>query len=310
MFASPETEKLYDERLGRYVTAMRGGTPDRVPIRFPLQEAAARYKGYTTQQVAADYNLAFSATREMARDLGADACMLNAIWSTYKLARALDGADPEGQVPITLWAHRACVPFITPQTFDTIAWPTLKPILEEIIRRGHQVLFYGEGNWERHYDRFRELPPGGIIYHIDKGDPALARGKLGDRFAISGGLDYGVRAAMKKLFAHVKGDGGYILDASALMLSDVRPENLKAAVEYTLEHGVYSQGHAAREMASPDKAPVIPENPGALAPHEMIRWEEESRGYRRLEGDVPMVRAAWEAANRAVYNYLWTTLLW
>ena len=34
MFINKETEKIYNTRLNRYTTAMRGGTPDRIPIRF------------------------------------------------------------------------------------------------------------------------------------------------------------------------------------------------------------------------------------------------------------------------------------
>ena len=88
MFKSAETEKKYYERLDRYVTAMNGGTPDRIPIRFLFQEAAARYAGLDTQQVALDYNLAFDCTRKMAEDFGSDAVMLNAIWSNYGVAKA------------------------------------------------------------------------------------------------------------------------------------------------------------------------------------------------------------------------------
>ena len=42
------------------------------------------------------------------------------------VANAINGADPEKMAPITIWAHRGTVPFITPQFFDTIMWPTLK----------------------------------------------------------------------------------------------------------------------------------------------------------------------------------------
>jgi hypothetical protein len=90
------------------------------------------------------------------------------------VANALAGADPFKQVPITIWAHRGCLPFFTQETFDTIFWPTLKPVFEELISRGHQILFYGEGNWEPHYETLCELPAGSIIYHLDKGDPLKA----------------------------------------------------------------------------------------------------------------------------------------
>ena len=470
MFTNQQTENLYNERLNRYVTAMKGGTPDRIPIRFLYQEAAARYCGVSNQTVACDYNAAFDVTRKTAMDMGNDAAMINAIWSTYSVAKAagwkylavpgvdtwienvnqffephdeddmfvqfseyeeftqdptaflvnkwmpramgrvrfpgqpvdfdhnvslisgalayanymnafgpaahkfryeagvvsansgmikapldimadkfrgyintcidgqdhpdkllkacealmphilenaLAGADPDKNVPITIWAHRGCVPFITQEMFDNIFWPTLKPVFEEIIRRGHQILFYGEGNWEAHYDNLLELPAQGIIYHIDKGDPAYAAKKLKNKFAISGGLSYDVlargteddvRRHMKDLFAAVKEDGGYILDATALMLSDIKPENVKAAVDYTMEHGVYSRSSPAKAIETPQTAYNIPG--GSRPPHVVRPWEVESAGYKNLVGDVDLVRSQWENVDAAAYNYLWTSVLW
>ncbi|MCL2060397.1 MAG: hypothetical protein FWH01_15330 [Oscillospiraceae bacterium] len=474
MFVDLKTEKLYNERLNRYVTAMRNGTPDRIPVRFFYQEAAARYCGATNQLVGCDYNAAFDVTRKMAADMGNDAVMLNAIWSNYGVAKAaswrylavpgvdiniesvnqfsepdnegdaflrfdeydeftadptaflfnkwlsrattrvrpiggavdfdhnlaliagamayadymhafgpaahklkyeagvvsansgmikapldiladkfrgfvnvcveatenpgkvraacealmphivanaLAAADPDKNVPITIWAHRGCVPFISPKIFDDIFWPTLKPVFEEIVRQGHQILFYGEGNWERHYDSLLELPEGSIIYHLDKGDQALAAKKLKPKFALSGGVSYDVlargapgdvRQHLKELFAAVKGDGGYILDATALMLSDIKPENIRAAVDYTLEHGAYSQSSPAPANApvpAPAPAPA-PIATGARPPHVCRPWDVESASYKHLSGDVGLVRAQWEQADAAAYNYLWTTVLW
>lgn len=469
MFISKEKEALYQARLARYTSAMDLGTPDRIPIRFLLQEAAAGIAGYTTQQVSLDYHLAFEATRQAGEKLGCDAVMLNAIWSTYTVgkaaswmylhvpgvdvnlgsvlqysepeheedafllaeeyeeftedptaflvnkwlsratsrvkpagapvdldhnaalmggalayanymnafgpaadklkyqsalvsanagmikapfdimgdkfrgfvgtaidsverpkellkacealmphivANALAGADPDKRVPITIWAHRGCVPFISPTTFDTIMWPTLKPVFEEIIAKGYQILFYGEGNWERHYDSLKELPKGSLIYHLDKGSPALAAQAFKGHFALSGGLSYDVlargtpadvRAHMKDLFAVMKPGGGYILDATALMLSDIKEENLRVAVDYTLEHGVYSQSSPApaRGKAS---AQAIPQ--GTRPPHTVRPWAVESADYKALSGDVDLVQRQWEQADAALYNYLWTTVLW
>ncbi len=469
MFKNAEIEKIYNERAARYFNAMDCGTPDRIPIRFLMQEAAARYMGYTNQQVACDYNLAFEVTRKTGEKLGADSVMLNAIWSNYGLAKsaswkylyvpgvdvgmesvnqfgepaseedlflkaseyeefsedptaflfnkwfarattrlqnigdpvtfdhnvalisgslayanymnafgpaahalkyesglvsanagmikapldiladkfrgymdtaidtierpkevlkacealmphivanALAGADPEKKVPITIWAHRGCTPFFSQETFDTIFWPTLKPVFEEIISRGYQILFYGEGNWEAHYDALLELPAGSLIYHIDRGDPAKAAQAFKGKFAISGGLSYDVlargttddvRSHMKELFTIMKPGGGYILDATALMMHDIKPENLETAVDYTLEHGVYSQGHAAppRGTCDPVDMPA-----GRREPNIVRSWEEESKNYRCLTGDVELVKSKWQANDAAAYNYLWTTLLW
>ncbi|MBM3998651.1 MAG: hypothetical protein FJ297_03740 [Planctomycetes bacterium] len=166
----------------------------------------------------------------------------------HMLHIALSTADPAKQVPITIWMHRGCVPFISPKQFDEYFWPTLKPIIEEIWGHGHQTLFYAEGKWKHHWGRFRELPEGSIIYHCDRDDVFEAHAALGDRFAISGGipnflLSFGtpdqVREYCRKVIDVVAADGGYIMDAGAIMQNDTSIENIKAMTEFTREYGVY-----------------------------------------------------------------------
>ena len=70
----------------------------------------------------------------------------------------LTTADPARQVPIGFWMHRGCVPFINPKQFQSHYWPTLKPCIEEFWKKGHQTLFYAEGNWDYHLDDFATLP--------------------------------------------------------------------------------------------------------------------------------------------------------
>ncbi|HQO35261.1 MAG TPA: uroporphyrinogen decarboxylase family protein [bacterium] len=161
---------------------------------------------------------------------------------------ALGGADPDKNVPISIWMHRGCVPFFSPQQFDRFFWSTLKPILQEIWARGHQVLFYAEGDWNAHLDRFAELPDASIIYHVDKADIFEAHRKIGHKFCISGGIPNTllnfdtpdeVRAYCKKVIDEVARDGGYIMDANAIIQNDAKVENVRAMTEFTREYGVY-----------------------------------------------------------------------
>jgi len=161
---------------------------------------------------------------------------------------ALSGADPDKNVPIGFWMHRGCVPFISHEHFDKFNWPTLKPIIEEIWARGHQVLFYAEGDWNAHLKSFAELPEKSIVYHVDKADIFEAHKAIGHKFCISGGIDnallsYGtadeVRKCCKKVIDGVAGDGGYIMDASAIIQNDAGIENIRAMTEFTREYGVY-----------------------------------------------------------------------
>ena len=161
---------------------------------------------------------------------------------------ALSGADPDKNVPIGFWMHRGCVPFVSQEHFDKFYWPTLKPIIEEIWANGHQVLFYAEGDWNAHLKSFAELPDGAIVYHVDKGDIFEVHKAIGEKFCISGGipnylLGYctpnEVRSYCKKVIDGVARDGGYIMDASAIIQNDAKVENIKAMTEFTREYGLY-----------------------------------------------------------------------
>ena len=394
------TEKLYAERLKRYVTAMRNEKPDRIPIRPFVAEFTAKYAGYTCQEVAHDFEKAFVAARKCATDFDWDAVVANMVYvwtgltqaigmkyyavpgidlspdigfqyveppeekafmkpdeydqliedptgflfnvwlprvsaevtatgepSTYRnnlsfvkggmamlsyfnafgkqnellrsecgtvsaisgilkapfdiiadklrgyigliidlferpdkvlaacealmphLAHvALSGADPDKNVPVGLWMHRGCVPFVSREHFDKFYWPTLKPIIEEIWSHGHQVLFYAEGDWNAHLKSFAELPDQSIVYHVDMADIFEAHKAIGHKFCISGGIpNYllgrgtaeEVRDYCKKIIDGVARDGGYIMDASAIIQNDAKVENVKAMTEFTREYGAY-----------------------------------------------------------------------
>jgi len=160
---------------------------------------------------------------------------------------ALSGADPSKSVPISIWMHRGGVPFVSMEQFKRFYWPTLKPIIEEIISRGHQVLFYAEGDWTAHLDSFAELPDASIIYHVDQGDIFETHTRIGHKFCLSGGipnflLSYGtpdqVREHCRKVIDEVARDGGYVMDASAIVM-DAKVENMRAMTEFTREYGVY-----------------------------------------------------------------------
>jgi hypothetical protein len=395
-----DMEALYQQRLKRYVTAMRGGKPDRIPIRPFVAEFIATYAGYTCQEVAHDYTKAFEATCKCAADFDWDATVPNMVYVWTGLTQALglkyyaipgidiskdfgfqykepseetaymkveeydefiadptgflynvwlprvsadvkgpgepntmrgnlalvkggmammqyfnafgpqcerlrkesgtvsaisgifkapldiladklrgyiglvmdlverpkkvmaacealmphlawtalSGADPAKNVPIGWWMHRGCVPFISRDHFEKIFWPTTKPILQEIWKRGQQVLMYAEGKWAPHLERFRELPAGSVVYHCDRDDPLEVRRKLGEGFCLSGGIPNGllafgtpeqVRQRCKHVIDGVAGSGAYIMDASAIMQNDAKVENVRAMTDFTREYGVY-----------------------------------------------------------------------
>ena len=80
---------LYEQRLARYTTAMRGGMPDRVPIRPFVAEFCAKYAGFTCQEVAHDYTKAYEAVIRTGKDFDWDAMVVNMVWVWTGLAQAM-----------------------------------------------------------------------------------------------------------------------------------------------------------------------------------------------------------------------------
>ncbi len=463
-----DMEQRYTERLNRYVTAMRNGKPDRVPIRPFAAEFCAKYAGMSCQEVTHDYDKAFEAVRACARDFDWDAMVGNMVYvwtglaqaiglkyyavpgihigadtgfqfreppeneafmrpdeyddliadpmrflfdvwlprvsddvapigepSTFRnnlsflkggmamlsyfnafgpqgeamqnetgtvsaisgilkapldiigdklrgyigltmdllerpdkvlaacealaphlLHVALGGADPDKNVPITIWMHRGCVPFVTMDQFETFYWPTLKPIIEGIWAEGHQTLFYAEGNWNPHLERFAELPEGSIVYHVDHADIFEVHKAIGSRFCLSGGipnylLAYGtpdeVSDTCKAVIDGVAGDGGYIMDASAIIQNDAKVENVRAMTETTLEHGVYG---AAPPVPSFDETPIepTPMPEPAVPPGVCVPWADKRKELPDITGDADLVQRIWEDTDALGYLYIWHCL--
>jgi hypothetical protein len=84
-----DMEALYQTRLRRYVTAMRNGQPDMVPIRPFVAEFTGRYAGYNCQQLAHDYEMAFAAARRCAADFDWDAVVSNMVYVWTGLTQAM-----------------------------------------------------------------------------------------------------------------------------------------------------------------------------------------------------------------------------
>jgi hypothetical protein len=234
---------------------------------------------------------------------------------------ALTTADPDRSVPVGFWMHRGCVPFVTPGQFKSHYWPTLKPIIEGLWANGVQTLFYAEGDWNHHLDSFSELPDRSIVYHVDRGDIFEAHRKLGHKFCLSGGipnylLSFGrpdeVRERCKKVINGVAQDGGYIMDASAIMQNDTNPENLRAMTECTREYGVYSGA------ASPMPDLPVPQPAGAAfpparnpraTPGVCIPWEEKLEELSVISGDRDIAKRVWESIDALGNMYAWQCLV-
>ncbi|MFW5980633.1 MAG: uroporphyrinogen decarboxylase family protein [Halanaerobiaceae bacterium] len=241
----------------------------------------------------------------------------------HLLQTALGGADPENNLPVTIWMHRGCVPLISQEHFENIYWTTLKPIIMELWARGHQTLFYAEGNWDHHLDSFAELPEKSIIYHIDRGDVNKARQKLGDKFCLSGGfpnhlLTVGTPERIKnkceELIDIMADKGGYIFDASAIIQNDAKIENVKAMTECVREYGKYQYGikKNEKEMKNSDSlnpGDYIDLNQGEPVPGVCRSWKSKARDYSEIKGNEQLVKQTWDELEGLAHMFIWHCLV-
>ena len=153
----------------------------------------------------------------------------------------------------------------------------------------------------------------------------LAHKKLHHKFAISGGvpnvlLSYGtpdeVRAHCKKIIDDVAREGGYIMDASAIMQNDTSIENLRALTDFTREYGVYSSGSRQLSAALPCDGADVSDLTGLsgktkprIKPGVCLPWEEKLRQLPKIQGDEELVERVWESVDALGAAYIWQLLL-
>jgi hypothetical protein len=111
-------------------------------------------------------------------------------------------------------------------------------------------------------------------------------------------------------------DGGYIMDASAIMQNDSRVDNVRAMTEFTREYGVYSDGHStpAPPCSKSDYAgrhvsalPAI--QPGSRPPGSVVPWDTKRAELGELSGNVQLLKDIWTNVDSLANTYIWQLLL-
>jgi hypothetical protein len=126
---------------------------------------------------------------------------------------------------------------------------------------------------------------------------------------LSFGTPEEVREHCRKVIRGVAGDGGYIIDASAIMQNDTKAENLRAMTEAAREYGAYSGPAYSGDLAarpSGASSGVAPAggNPRNI-PGVCIPWEEKARELPPISGDPQLVRRVWENVDALGNMYIW-----
>ena len=132
--------------------------------------------------------------------------------------------------------------------FETFYWPTFRKVIMGLVEEGCVPLLFAEGRYNRRLEVIKDLPKGKTAWMFDQiDDMARVKEILGDTICIYGnvtlsmlslGTPEEVKEYCKKLIDNVGKGGGYIMGNGAFF-DHAKPENVKAIVDFTKEHGVY-----------------------------------------------------------------------
>ena len=137
--------------------------------------------------------------------------------------------------------------YLSPKQYNEFYWPTLKEVVEEMIKLGITPEIFYEGRHEAHLETILELPKGKTISKFEKTDLRKAKEIIGDHSCIIGGppssLFLGpvdkIEPYVKELFADVKEGGGFMLSPGISVPAAGKPENVKALRDAAIKYGSY-----------------------------------------------------------------------
>jgi hypothetical protein len=164
-----------------------------------------------------------------------------------ELARPLPPPNEYGNLRLFMTNTRGSDDFMSTKQFDKFYWPTFKKLLTALIERGATLCIFFEGNFTSRLEYLLEFPKGKICARFDTTDIFRAKEILKDHVCIEGNvpsslLQIGsvaeVKDYCKRLIDVVGKGGGYILGPRS-STDEVKPENLKAMIEFTKEYGRY-----------------------------------------------------------------------
>jgi hypothetical protein len=156
--------------------------------------------------------------------------------------------DMNGHMRVFMTNTRGSDDFLSKKQFDTFYWPTFKKLVIELCKRGATPNIFFEGKFDSRVEYLLEFPKGKFVARFDTTDIFRAKEILKGHCCIEGnvpssllqvGSEEDVIAYCRKLIDIVGKDGGYILSPRS-STDEVKPENLKAMIDFTKEYGVYN----------------------------------------------------------------------
>jgi hypothetical protein len=159
----------------------------------------------------------------------------------------VNAAKGAGNPLIFMPLHKGADSFLSDEQFKKFYWPTLRKVIIGLVDEGVVPFIWAEGGYNSRLEVIRDLPKGKTAWLFDQTDMAKAKEALSGIACVAGNMPMAlltisipqqVKDHVKKCIDTAGKGGGYIM-ANGAFFDDVKPENLKAMVDFTKEYGVY-----------------------------------------------------------------------
>jgi hypothetical protein len=163
------------------------------------------------------------------------------------LARPLPPPNEFGNIRLFMTVTRGSDDFMSKAQFEKFYWPTFRKLIHALIDRGGTPCVFFEGNFTSKLEYLLDFPKGKMLARLDTTDINRAKDVLKGHICIQGNVPSSllqtgsvedVKNYCKNLIDTVGKGGGFILSPRS-SLDEVKPENLKAMIDFTREYGVY-----------------------------------------------------------------------
>jgi len=164
------------------------------------------------------------------------------------LAAPLPPKSENGYTRLFMTNTRGSDDFLSNKLFEKYYLPTFKKVVNSRLELGGTMCIFFEGNFTSKLEYLLDFPKGKILARLDTTDIYKAKEILKGHTCIQGnvpstilqtGTVDDVKAYCKKLIDDIGKDGGFILSPRS-STDEVKPENLKAMIDFTHEYGVYN----------------------------------------------------------------------
>jgi uroporphyrinogen-III decarboxylase len=163
------------------------------------------------------------------------------------IERTIASVNAMGVFTVNFPLHKGDDTFMSNKQFEKFYWPSLRKLILALIDEGIMASLFCEGRYNNRLEYIGDFPKGWVTWQFDHTDMVRAKRMIGNNCCVIGNvpgslLSLGkveeVKEYCRNLIETCAPGGGYVLTGGTVV-TEAKPENLRAFMEVAREYGVY-----------------------------------------------------------------------